>query len=92
MVKDRLPSLMKEHAVDLVLANGENAAAGFGITPQLAEDFFDMGIDVLTTGNHVWDKREIVDFLTPRMEIRTAPPVECCAPQTIRRDAGMGRL
>ena len=62
VVKDRLPSLVKEHAVDLVLANGENAAAGFGITPQLAEDFFDMGIDVLTTGNHVWDKREIVDF------------------------------
>ena len=62
MVKDRLPSLVKEHAVDLVLANGENSAAGFGITPQLAEDFFDMGIDVLTTGNHVWDKREIVDY------------------------------
>src|ERR1700732_2031617 len=62
IVKDRLPSLVKEHAIDLVLANGENSAAGFGITPPLAEDLFEMGIDVLTTGNHIWDKREIIDF------------------------------
>jgi 2',3'-cyclic-nucleotide 2'-phosphodiesterase len=62
VVKDRLPALVKEHAIDLVLANGENAAAGFGITPPLAEDLFEIGIDVLTTGNHIWDKREIVDY------------------------------
>jgi metallophosphoesterase (TIGR00282 family) len=62
IVKDRLPGLVKDHAIDLVVANGENAAAGFGITPPLAEDLFEMGIDVLTTGNHVWDKHEIVDY------------------------------
>lgn len=62
IVKDRLSGLVREHSIDLVIANGENAAAGFGITPPLAEEFFDLGIDVLTTGNHVWDKREIVDF------------------------------
>jgi metallophosphoesterase (TIGR00282 family) len=62
IVKDRLSSLVKEHAIDLVLANGENSAAGFGITPPLAEDLFEMGIDVLTTGNHIWDKREIIDY------------------------------
>ena len=62
IVKDRLSALVKEHAIDLVLANGENAAAGFGITPPLAEDLFEMGIDVLTTGNHIWDKREIIDY------------------------------
>jgi hypothetical protein len=62
IVKDRLPGLVKEHAIDLIIANGENAAAGFGITPPLAEELFEMGIDVLTTGNHVWDKREIVDY------------------------------
>ena len=61
IVKDLLSALVKEHAIDLVLANGENAAAGFGITPPLAEDLFEMGIDVLTTGNHIWDKREIID-------------------------------
>jgi len=62
IVKDRLPGLVKQYAVDLIIANGENAAAGFGITPSLAEDLFELGIDVITTGNHVWDKREIVDY------------------------------
>jgi len=62
IVKDRLPSLVKKYSVDLVIANGENAAAGFGITPPLAEELFEMGIDVLTSGNHIWDKREIIDF------------------------------
>ena len=62
IVRDQLQKLVSEHRVDLVIANGENAAAGFGITPGLAEDLFDLGIDVLTTGNHVWDKREIVDY------------------------------
>jgi len=62
IVRERLKELVREHGIDLVLANGENAAAGFGITPALAEDLFDLGIDVLTTGNHVWDKREIVDY------------------------------
>jgi metallophosphoesterase (TIGR00282 family) len=62
IVNDRLSDLVKEHAIELVIANGENAAAGFGITPQLVEELFEMGIDVLTTGNHVWDKREIVDY------------------------------
>jgi metallophosphoesterase (TIGR00282 family) len=62
IVRDRLKDLVREQGVDLVLANGENAAAGFGITPALAEDLFDLGIDVLTTGNHVWDKRELFDY------------------------------
>ena len=63
IVRDRLPELRKEHSADLVIANCENAAAGFGITPSLAEELFDLGIDVMTTGNHVWDKREIIEYL-----------------------------
>ena len=62
IVREKLKELVRQHQVDLVLANGENAAAGFGITPALAEDLFDLGIDVLTTGNHIWDKREIMDY------------------------------
>jgi len=62
IVKDRLPALVKNHKIDLIIANGENAAAGFGITPALAEDLFELGIDVITTGNHVWDKHELVDY------------------------------
>jgi hypothetical protein len=62
IVRDRLSALAKEHAVDLCIANGENAAGGFGLTPQIAEEFFDLGIDVITTGNHVWDKRELTEY------------------------------
>ena len=62
IVKDRLPGLVKDHAIDLVIANGENSAGGFGITGSLAEDLFELGIDVITTGNHIWDKREIIDY------------------------------
>lgn len=63
IVKDRLPELIRQYSVDLVIANGENAAAGFGITPPLTDELFEMGIDVMTTGNHVWDKREIIEYL-----------------------------
>jgi hypothetical protein len=58
-----LPQLVQERAVDLTIVNGENAAAGFGITPTIAEDFFELGVDVITTGNHVWDKKEIYEYL-----------------------------
>ncbi len=62
IVKDRLPGLVKDHQIDLIIANGENAAGGFGITPALVEELFELGIDVITTGNHVWDKRELVEY------------------------------
>jgi 2',3'-cyclic-nucleotide 2'-phosphodiesterase len=62
IVKDRLSGLVKDRAVDLVIANGENSAGGFGITGAMAEDLFELGIDVITTGNHIWDKREIIDY------------------------------
>ena len=62
IVKDRLPGIVRERDIDLIIANGENSAAGFGITPALAEELFELNIDVITTGNHVWDKREIVDY------------------------------
>lgn len=62
IVKERLPELVKRYSVDLVIANGENSAAGFGITPALADELFELGIDVMTTGNHVWDKREIIEY------------------------------
>jgi metallophosphoesterase (TIGR00282 family) len=58
-----LPDLRREHALDLVIANGENVAAGMGLTPSLAEELFDIGIDVITSGNHIWDKREVYDYL-----------------------------
>ena len=62
IVRAHLPHLVDTHKVDLIIANAENAAGGFGLTPSIAEDLFDLGCDVLTTGNHIWDKREIMDY------------------------------
>jgi 2',3'-cyclic-nucleotide 2'-phosphodiesterase len=58
-----LRDLRTEHDIDLVIANGENLAAGAGLTPSLAEELFANGVDVITSGNHIWDKREIYDYL-----------------------------
>jgi metallophosphoesterase (TIGR00282 family) len=63
LVKQALPDLMRSTVPDLVIANGENAAGGFGITPAIAEELFALGIHVLTSGNHVWDKKEIEPYL-----------------------------
>jgi metallophosphoesterase (TIGR00282 family) len=69
IVADHLQDIVKAQSIDLAIANGENSAGGFGITPSIAEDLFALGIDAITTGNHVWDKREIYDYLgrTPRL-------------------------
>jgi metallophosphoesterase (TIGR00282 family) len=63
IVADHLQDIIETNRIDLAIANGENAAGGFGITPSIAEELFAMGLDVLTTGNHVWDKRELYDYL-----------------------------
>jgi metallophosphoesterase (TIGR00282 family) len=57
-----VPRLVAQRQIDIVIGNGENAAGGFGITPELAEDLFDLGLSVITTGNHAWDKKEILDY------------------------------
>ncbi len=62
-VYQALPDLRAELALDMVIANGENIAAGAGLTPNLAEELLGNGIDVITSGNHIWDKREIYDYL-----------------------------
>jgi len=59
---------METNAVDLLVINGENAAGGFGITPSIAEELFDLGAHVITTGNHVWDKKEIFEYMTVPVE------------------------
>ena len=74
IVKELLPTLVGEYDPDLVLANGENAAAGFGITPPLVEELLDMGIAVLTSGNHIWDKKEIYTYLNEHADGRLLRP------------------
>lgn len=63
LVKRAVPALVRARDIDLVIANGENAAGGFGITREIAHELLGMGITVLTSGNHIWDKREALTFI-----------------------------
>ena len=69
VVAGHLADIVRNRSIDLVIANCENAAGGFGITPRLVQDLLAQGIDVMTSGNHIWDKREIMDYFAsePRL-------------------------
>ncbi|MCE5193983.1 MAG: TIGR00282 family metallophosphoesterase [Nitrospiraceae bacterium] len=72
-LKGLLPNLVDRYKIDVVIANGENAAGGFGITEQTAEELFNYGVHVITTGNHIWDKKESLTYITK--ENRVIRPV-----------------
>jgi len=62
-VSEFVPSLISERKIDLVIANCENAAAGFGVTREIVEELYSCRIDVLTSGNHIWNKKEVLEFI-----------------------------
>jgi metallophosphoesterase (TIGR00282 family) len=64
MLEMFLPSLIEEHNLDLVIANAENAAHGFGVTPDTADHLYRTGVDILTSGNHIWDKKEVFEYIS----------------------------
>ena len=68
-VRELLPRLRQEYGVDLVIANGENAAGGIGLTPDTAQELLAAGVDVLTSGNHIWAQKEIIPYLEGEMPI-----------------------
>ncbi len=76
IITERLSELAKQEAIDLVIANGENAAGGFGLTPSVCHEILSIGIDVITSGNHIWDRREIYDVIDTMPILRPAnfPP------------------
>ena len=63
LVRRGLPGIVDFHRVDLVIANAENAAAGFGITREIGDQLLEWGVDVMTSGNHIWDKKEALDYI-----------------------------
>jgi metallophosphoesterase (TIGR00282 family) len=63
LVRQGLRGLVDHHRIDVVIANAENAAAGFGITREIGDQLLDLGIDVMTSGNHIWDKKEALDYI-----------------------------
>jgi 2',3'-cyclic-nucleotide 2'-phosphodiesterase len=72
-IVSKVPNLRSRLGLDFVIVNGENAAHGFGITDKICESFFTAGVDVITTGNHAWDRREIMEYI--RSEPRLLRPV-----------------
>ncbi len=68
-VRDLLPGLRREHRINLIIGNGENTAGGIGITPSTAQELFDSGIDVITTGNHVWAHKDIIPYLDGNLAV-----------------------
>jgi len=68
-VREILPGLCDKYNIDLVVGNGENAAGGIGLTPSTAEELFDAGIDVITTGNHIWAHNEIIPYLDAELTL-----------------------
>lgn len=81
IVAEHIGHVREAHRVELTVVNAENAAGGFGVTPSIAEDIFDLGADVLTTGNHVWDKKELADYLS------SAGPESAERPRRVLRPA-----
>jgi len=63
LVRQGLQAIVDHHRIDLVIANAENAAAGFGITREIGDEILDLGVDVMTSGNHIWDRKEAIDYI-----------------------------
>ena len=90
--KESLLTEIKERNIDFVIVNGENAATqGVGLTKEICKDFFNSGVNVITTGNHVWDQKEIMEFidkeerlLRPKNLFEPAPAVVDCYPVRVR--------
>ncbi len=85
IVRAHIGHLRETHAVDLTVVNAENAAGGFGVTPQIAEEIFEWGADVLTTGNHVWDKKELIDYLNSASAAGAERPRRVLRPVNLQR-------
>lgn len=80
IVADHLADIRQTQQIDLAIANAENSAGGFGVTPSIAEELFAMGLDVLTTGNHIWDKKEIYDYFARQPKLLRPANYPAAAP------------
>ncbi|MBV8938314.1 MAG: YmdB family metallophosphoesterase [Alphaproteobacteria bacterium] len=79
-VLKHLPGLVKEHALDFVVVSVDNAAGGFGVSPEVAREFLNAGVDVLTGGDHIWDQKEIVPYLAQEKRLLRPANFPAAAP------------
>ena len=80
IVRELLPDILAQRQIDLCIANGENSAAGFGITPKIAEELFSLGVEVISGGNHIWDRKEILEFLPHEPRLLRPANFPCGSP------------
>ena len=92
VLREQLPRLQSLHRVDFTIANVENAAGGFGLTPKLARQMFELGVDVMTSGNHIWDQKDIYPFLDhePRLLRPANYPNDLPGKGVITTDSSIG--
>ncbi|HTH02684.1 MAG TPA: TIGR00282 family metallophosphoesterase [Vicinamibacterales bacterium] len=69
IAKRAIPAIVEHRQIDFVIANVENSAAGFGVTGDIAETILEFGVDVMTSGNHIWDKKEVLDYLPRQVKL-----------------------
>ena len=62
-IEKKLPIIIKKFNPDVIIANGENAASGYGLTKKIANELFEIGVDVITLGNHSWDQKEMLSYM-----------------------------
>lgn len=93
LLADALPALRRAHGADFTIVNGENAAGGHGLTAKIAAEFFSLGVDVITSGNHIWDQKEIYAFLDEEPRVLRPHNYPPTVPGTgiARIDKGDGR-
>ena len=84
VVRRMIPALRRENDIDLIIANVENAAGGFGITPAVARQILAMGVDVMTSGNHIWDKKEVLQCIDDEPRLLRPPQLPAGSPGTRR--------
>jgi 2',3'-cyclic-nucleotide 2'-phosphodiesterase len=82
VLHEKLHGLIHEHGIDFTVANAENAAGGFGITPQIADELLQAEVDLLTTGNHIWDKRGIISYMAEQPRLLRPHNYPAAAPGT----------
>ena len=77
LMRKGLRGLVEHHGVDFMIANAENSAAGFGITKDIGDTLLDWGVDVMTSGNHIWDKKEALDYIASRAAPAASGQLPC---------------
>ena len=88
LLRKGLRHLTQHYAIDLVIANAENSAAGFGVTKDIGDTILEWGVDVMTSGNHIWDKKEAIDYIATQPRLLRPANYPAGVPRSEERRVG----